>query len=90
MSSIDQVVDCCATTGDADYLLRIVARDLRSFSTLINQELLGHGDIARVHSSVVLERIKRTTTLPLPVPSPLTAIVAKPVKGGPQKCHHSR
>ena len=70
MSALDQVVDCCATTGDADYLLRVVARDLRSFSALINQELLGHGDIARVHSSVVLERIKRTTALPLPAPSP--------------------
>jgi Lrp/AsnC family leucine-responsive transcriptional regulator len=69
MSALDQVVDCCATTGDADYLLRVVARDLRSFSAFINQELLGHGDIAKVHSSVVLERIKRTTALPLPAAS---------------------
>jgi Lrp/AsnC family leucine-responsive transcriptional regulator len=70
MSALDQVVDCCATTGDADYLLRVVAHDLRSFSAFINQELLGHGDIAKVHSSVVLERIKRTTALPLPAASP--------------------
>lgn len=70
MSALDQVVDCCATTGDADYLLRVVAHDLRSFSAFINQELLGHGDIAKVHSSVVLERIKRTTALPLPAVSP--------------------
>jgi len=70
MSALDQVVDCCATTGDADYLLRVVAHDLRSFSAFINEELLGHGDIAKVHSSVVLERIKRTTALPLPAPSP--------------------
>ena len=38
MSALDQVVDCCATTGDADYLLRVVAHDLRSFSAFINQE----------------------------------------------------
>jgi len=69
MSALDQVVDCCATTGDADYLLRVVAHDLRSFSAFINQELLGHVDIAKVHSSVVLERIKRTTALPLPAAS---------------------
>lgn len=66
MSALDQVVDCCATTGDADYLLRVVTPDLRSFSALINIELLGHGDIASVRSSVVLEKIKRTTALPLP------------------------
>jgi Lrp/AsnC family transcriptional regulator, leucine-responsive regulatory protein len=66
ISALDEVLDCCATTGQADYLLRIVARDLRSFSNLLNNELLGHGDVANVQSNVVLDRIKRTTALPLP------------------------
>lgn len=69
MAALEAVVDCCATTGDSDYLLRVIARDLHSFASFINQELLGHGDIARVHSGVVLERIKHTTALPLPTPT---------------------
>lgn len=65
MQAIGGVLDCCATTGDSDYLLRILARDLRGLSELINQDILGHGDVASVRSSVVLDRIKRTTELPL-------------------------
>lgn len=66
ISSLEEVLDCCATTGDSDYLLRIVARDLRAYSRLMNEQLLGHGDVASVRSSVVLDRIKQTTALPLP------------------------
>ncbi|MBS0255031.1 MAG: Lrp/AsnC ligand binding domain-containing protein, partial [Proteobacteria bacterium] len=64
--ALPQVVECCALTGDADYLLRVLTRDLASFSALMNEEVLGHGDVAGVRSSIVLDRIKRTTQLPLP------------------------
>lgn len=63
--ALEEVLDCCATTGDADYLLRIVARDLKALSRLINEELLGHGDVVNVRSSITLDVIKRTTSLPL-------------------------
>ncbi len=66
ISALEEVLDCRATTGDSDYLLRIVARDLASYSRLMNEQLLGHGDVASVRSSVVLDRIKHTTSLPLP------------------------
>lgn len=65
MCALDEVLECSATTGDADYLVRIVAKDLRTYSRLMNRELLGHGDVSNVRSSVVLERIKHTTALPL-------------------------
>ncbi|OYU35938.1 Lrp/AsnC family transcriptional regulator [Novosphingobium sp. PASSN1] len=68
ISALPEVLDCRATTGDSDYLLRIVARDLAAYSRLMNQQLLGHGDVASVRSSVVLDRIKHTTSLPLPPP----------------------
>ena len=65
MAALDEVLDCCATTGDSDYLLRVVTRDLKGLSHLINDELLGHGDVANVRSSITLEVIKRTTALPV-------------------------
>ena len=65
MTMLDEVLSCASTTGDSDYLLRIVARDLRAYSRLMNTDLLGHGDVASVRSSVVLDRIKQTTALPL-------------------------
>lgn len=66
MCSLEEVLECCATTGGEDYFLRVVSRDLRALARLINEDLLGHGDVTNVRSSVVLERIKRTTALPLP------------------------
>ena len=66
MTGIPQVVECCALTGDSDYLLHLMARDLPALSQLINEDLLGHGDIANVRSNIVLNRVKRTTALPLP------------------------
>lgn len=65
VTALEGVLDCCATTGGSDYLLRIVATDLRGLSKTINDDLLGHGDVASVRSSVVLDRIKRSTALPL-------------------------
>ena len=65
VSALEQVLDCCATTGDSDYLLRIVTRDLKALSHLINEELLGHGDVDNVRSSITLDVIKRTTAVPL-------------------------
>jgi Lrp/AsnC family transcriptional regulator, leucine-responsive regulatory protein len=66
VSALEHVLDCSATTGEADYLLRIIVPDLNAFSALLNHDLLGHGDIASVRSNVVLQRIKRTSALPVP------------------------
>lgn len=66
MAMLDEVLSCASTTGDLDYLLRIVVSDLRAYSHLMNTELLGHGDVASVRTSVVLDRIKHTTGLPIP------------------------
>ena len=61
------IVECCSLTGDADYLLRVVTTNLDALADLINNSLLGKGDVASVKSSIVLTRIKRTTALPLPI-----------------------
>lgn len=65
VSDLGAVVECCSLTGDSDYLLRVLSTDLKSFNELITRDLLGHGDVASVRSSIVLDRIKRTTALPL-------------------------
>jgi Lrp/AsnC family leucine-responsive transcriptional regulator len=65
IAGLESVVECCSLTGDSDYLLRIVSKDLAALTELINRDLLGPGDVAKVRSSIVLERIKRTTALPI-------------------------
>ena len=54
-----------ALTGDADYLLKAVLRDLKSLSDIINNVLMPHQSVAHVRSSIVLDRLKQSSKLPL-------------------------
>jgi DNA-binding Lrp family transcriptional regulator len=65
IDSLDAVQDACALTGDADYLVKVTVPDLAALSRLLNDEFLAHTSIEHVRSSVVLERLKTTSRLPL-------------------------
>jgi DNA-binding Lrp family transcriptional regulator len=60
------VLEAHALTGEADYLLKVMLRDLRELSALINEALLPHDSVARVRSEIVLETLKSDVSLPLP------------------------
>lgn len=62
---MDEVLECFAITGEADYLLRIVAPDLAALSEFMLHRLMRLAGVRSVKSSVVLNEIKRTTRLPL-------------------------
>ena len=56
---------CVALTGEADYLVKIVSRDLPHFQQVIQSNLLRCAAVAHIESSIVLEYIKDTTELPI-------------------------
>ena len=60
-----EIQEAYALTGDADYLLKTVLRDLKSLSDIVNNVLMPHQSVAHVRSSIVLDRLKQTTRLPL-------------------------
>ena len=64
---LPEVQECCKITGDADYLLKIITNDLKGYNRILTEYLLKAPEVASVRSSIVLEEIKRTTNLPLPV-----------------------
>jgi DNA-binding Lrp family transcriptional regulator len=61
----DDIQEAYSLTGDADYLLKAVLRDLRGLSDLVNNVLMPHPSVAHVRSSIVLDRLKETSRLPL-------------------------
>jgi DNA-binding Lrp family transcriptional regulator len=65
VARVDEVQEAYALTGDADYLLKVVVPDLKDLSVLVNDVLLPHETVARVRSSIVLDRLKETARLPL-------------------------
>lgn len=62
---VDNVQEAYSLTGDADYLLKIILRDLKSLSDIVNNVLMPHPSVAHVRSSIVLDRLKATAKLPL-------------------------
>lgn len=56
---------CVSITGEADYLLRVVARDLPHFQEVMQTRLMRCPAVAHLESSIVLEYLKDTTELPI-------------------------
>lgn len=62
---LDCVLEAHSLTGDSDYLLKMVVRDLKALSAVVNDWLLPHESVASVRSSVVLDTLKSSAPLPL-------------------------
>lgn len=65
INELDEVQEAYSLTGAADYVLKLVVEDLQALSRILNDVLLPHDSIAHVRSSIVLDRLKHTTELPL-------------------------
>ena len=60
-----EVVECAALTGEMDYLLRVVVRDMTHYRSFIMDTLLKHPSVEDCKTSFVLDRVKATTALPV-------------------------
>jgi Lrp/AsnC family leucine-responsive transcriptional regulator len=60
-----EVVECAALTGEMDYLLRVLVRDMAHYSRFIMDSLLRHPSVQDCKTSFMLQRLKGTTALPV-------------------------
>ena len=63
---LPQVQDAYALTGEMDYSIKVVSRDLDALSRFINDTLLAHEAVQNVRTAIVLDTIKSIPALPLP------------------------
>lgn len=61
----DQVLECHSTSGEYDYMLKIVAPDMAAYQKFLSAYLLTIGVVRTVNTSFVLKELKSTTVLPL-------------------------
>lgn len=54
----DEVLDCFATTGAADYHLRVLCRDIDAFNAFMERTLFRLEGIANIQTNLVLRHIK--------------------------------
>lgn len=59
-----EVLECFATTGDADYHLRVVVRDMHAYNRFLEDFMFRLPGIKHVRSNVILREIKLEASLP--------------------------
>jgi Lrp/AsnC family leucine-responsive transcriptional regulator len=62
---MEEIVSCHAMTGEYDLLLQVVVEDLESLSNVVLKKLLKIRYVRDVHSSIVLNTIKRSARMPV-------------------------
>jgi Lrp/AsnC family transcriptional regulator, leucine-responsive regulatory protein len=60
-----EVLECYATTGDADFMLRVVAEDIAAYDQFLENFIFGLSGISQVKSNIALREIKHEVKLPL-------------------------
>ena len=60
-----EVADCYLMTGQRDYLMRIVVRDLEAYEAFIKDKLTRLDGVASIETSFALGQVKRSERLPL-------------------------
>jgi Lrp/AsnC family transcriptional regulator len=65
VQSLPEVTECYSVSGDRDYVLQVVVRDMDAYNDFINSEILHHPAVRSASSTFALRRVKYSTTLPL-------------------------
>lgn len=65
VSLLPEVMECFSVSGERDYLLQVVAKDMDSYNDFLNREILRHPTVRSASSTFVLRRVKYSTALPI-------------------------
>jgi Lrp/AsnC family leucine-responsive transcriptional regulator len=76
VASCPQIISCYSTTGGADYSIKVLAADIKSYEAFLHDTAFKLPGVTHIRSSVVLKEIKSETTLPIRVPGAHVAATA--------------
>ena len=65
VQAVPEIVECYSTTGDKDYLLRVVVSNVDAYKRLLKKTLVHLPNVASINSTFALKQVKHTTELPL-------------------------
>jgi Lrp/AsnC family transcriptional regulator len=64
VEGLPEVMECFSVSGERDYVLQIISRDMESYNEFLNTKILHHASVHSASSSFALRRVKYTTALP--------------------------
>lgn len=62
---IPEVVECYSSSGDKDYVLRVVVQSVEHYERLMKETLIHLPNIGSINSAFALKQVKFTTELPI-------------------------
>jgi Lrp/AsnC family transcriptional regulator len=62
---LPEVTECFSVSGERDYVLHVVVRDMDAYNQFLNAQVLKHSAVRSASSTFVLRRVKYTTMMPL-------------------------
>jgi Lrp/AsnC family leucine-responsive transcriptional regulator len=65
INKIPEIMECYQVTGNADYVLIVMMKDIRDFESLISQKLSKMEEIGQMQTMVVLSKPKDSKVLPI-------------------------
>jgi Lrp/AsnC family transcriptional regulator, leucine-responsive regulatory protein len=65
LAKIDEVISCFAVTGAFDFLIYVTVPDLEALGSTVLKRLMKIPGVRDLHSSIVLDTVKRSAPLPL-------------------------
>jgi DNA-binding Lrp family transcriptional regulator len=69
ISQITEIIECCIVTGEADFILKIVCKDLKAYEQLLFRTLSQIDQIERLRTLMTLSTVKDSDILPYPYPT---------------------
>ena len=64
VNEIEEIVECMQLTGNFDYQLKIIVKDIPAFEKLISEKLSLIEEIGQMQTLVVLSEVKKSYVLP--------------------------
>ncbi|MEO8408480.1 MAG: Lrp/AsnC ligand binding domain-containing protein, partial [Oxalobacteraceae bacterium] len=65
VAACPQITECYSTTGNADYMIKVVTTDIKAYETFMHNALFKLPGVEHVRSSIVLREVKCDPRLPL-------------------------
>jgi len=62
---LPEVTECFSVSGERDYVLHVLVRDMDAYNQFLNAQVLKHSAVRSASSTFVLRRVKYTTVMPL-------------------------
>lgn len=62
---LPEVTECYSVSGERDYVLDVIVRDMEAYNQFLNAQVLRHPAVRSASSTFALRRVKYTTQLPL-------------------------